>query len=361
MNIDLKREDCGEKLRFCFQKHILPLYRKDMLGNLLFEATLTLVKYKGKYFALTAAHAVDEGKSDYGLFVNHENISSRADIHIFLDLDLVVLNFHFVKFPDRLYFNLDEVLDYSLYEQEFFLWSGFPSAKTKNFYKKDPEKEIAASLNGNLITTAKTLLAKIEFLESFNPAINGKIIGYKDLNDVKYNKEGYKSKGYSFKGMSGGALCLLKRSPKSIEESLSFIGIGLEHKKNNEVIGLSLKRIIEKLDEIVKEPFTLNFMVEPSFALDPILDFIVTIHGGCDDKDRKNLQEWIEEDLISLLETLKHSNNYEQIPILALKIRTKLNDEQLKYLIHILENMEVNLLEKEKLILSLINLDLLQK
>lgn len=253
------QKETAENMRLYSQKHILPLYLKDECGNLKFQATLTLVEYKGRYFALTAHHAIEGYNLERGLFVNDTNIITLTIVHSFPEIDLAILDFHIKHFDGyRLYYNLNlDINDYLLFNMQAFLWSGFPAARSKNFNKKDPQNEIISSLNNGLITTAKSLLAGIPFQEEFD---NQKdyIVGYHSLENVEYAKEGKKTKGYSFRGMSGGALCLHKKQIEPIMESLFFIGIGLEHKRDNKIIGLSRKVIITKLEEIIRNPIQLH-------------------------------------------------------------------------------------------------------
>lgn len=249
-----------EKIRLYSQRYILPLYLKDECGNLKFQATLTLVEYKGRFFALTAYHAIENYDLERGLFANGTNISELTLVHTFPEEDLAILDFYTTRFGDRIYFNLNlDIDDYSLFNMQVFSWSGFPAARSRDFNKKDPQNEIINSFNNGLITTAKSLLVGIPFQKNFDNQ-QDHILGYHSLKNVEYAKEGKKSKGYSFKGMSGGALCLHKKQIEPIMESLFFIGIGLEHRKNDQIMGLSRKAIIMKLDEIIKQPIEFSLL-----------------------------------------------------------------------------------------------------
>lgn len=350
-------KELSERIRLHSQKYILPLYRKDELGNLKFEATLTLVTYKDRFFALTAAHAIDENKLQYGLFVNGEEISHLAKITILKELDLAILDFNFFQFKNRLYFDLNNDPDYSLYSQNAFSWNGFPAKKAKNFNKKNPDKMIQDSLNGNLITTAKTLFSVIKFDEAFSPD-SDKIVGFADLNNVEYVKEGKKDKGYLLKGMSGGVLCLHKKEIFPIENFLLFIGIGLEHYyySDNKVVGLSRKKIINELDKLIaiNEPMEFTFLLSPSYTLQPILDFVIFVQTNQKPQDNDALMEWIYQGLHQVLENLKYLDPIKEIPNLVNLTRDKLNNEQIDFLVEILKSMEISSLEKEKFISSLI-------
>jgi hypothetical protein len=263
-------KEINEQIRIYSQRYILPMYLKDELENLKFSATLTLVKYKERYFAITAAHAIP---MDYdlnrGIFVNDKNILQLTNISRFDEsdnLDLLILDFAFpIFYEDRNYYDLDEelLLTSEFFNTEAFSWHGFPAKKATNFYKKSADSMISNSLNNGLITTAKSLFVGIPFKDDFNLS-NNFIYGAFSLKDVEYDKEGRKTKGYSLKGMSGGALCLHKKQLFPLESSFYFIGIGIEHRKDNTIIGINRNLIIDKLKEIVKEPINISFNLVPN-------------------------------------------------------------------------------------------------
>ncbi len=273
---DEEKRKLSEAMRLYSQKYVLPLYLKDELGNLMFSATLTLVEFKNRFFALTAAHAVPE---DYdlnrGLYVvgleGERNILGLTLVHRFDEIDLVILDFHEKHFGgDRYYFNLDVDYVEELYKEGVFVWAGFPAKKAKDIYKKDAKSLVCNGMNGNLMTIAKSLFAAIPFKEGYILNLEDEyFFGYSDLKNVHYMKEGLKNKGYSYRGMSGGSLCLVKNEIVfPIEEDLFyFIGIGVEHKKDNTVMGIGRRIIIEKIQEIVKTPVELS-----SVAMDQIFN-----------------------------------------------------------------------------------------
>ncbi|MBF0785887.1 hypothetical protein E4T80_10460 [Muribacter muris] len=91
------------------------------------------------------------------------------------------------------------------------------------------------------------------------------IWGYEDLKNVHYARDDIvKEKGYSFKGMSGGAI-FLYRKPGSIDikkidnpidffdNMFLFLGIGIEHRNQKDVIGIHRDYIIEKLDILIED------------------------------------------------------------------------------------------------------------
>lgn len=89
-------KEINEQIRIYSQRYILPMYLKDELENLKFSATLTLVKYKERYFAITAAHAIP---MDYdlnrGIFVNDKNILQLTNISRFDESESGFINFRF--------------------------------------------------------------------------------------------------------------------------------------------------------------------------------------------------------------------------------------------------------------------------
>lgn len=265
-----ERKELSERIRLYSQKFVLPFYLKDELGNLTFSATLTLVEYKNRFFALTASHAIP-AKYDLkrGIYVvglrGAVNILVLTVVHRFDDIDLIILDFYAKHFSeDRYYFNLDIDYPKGLFNENMFLWSGFPAKKAKNINKKAPKTLVDESMNGDLIAIAKSLLAYIPFKENYTfNGIDEYFFGYSDLKNVSYAKEGFKSKGYSYKGMSGGAFCLLNKEKSSLigNDLFYFIGIGIEHRKDNTIVGIGRKIILEKLAEIIKTPREFSFLL----------------------------------------------------------------------------------------------------
>lgn len=339
----------SEQIRLHAQKHILPLYRRDEGRGLLFEATLSLVKYKNSFFGLTASHAVN---LDQELYINDTNILKYAKVHKFNqnELDLAIFDFANQQIENRLYFDLDSIPDYSLYNQQVFSWSGFPAKKATNFYKKTPEiikKLTEETKNNGLITTSKTLSAGIEFVESFNPD-SDEIIGFKNLENIEYSKEGHKNYGYSLRGMSGGILCLHKLNPFPINQSLVFIGIGTDHKKDNTIIGISRKKIIEKLNEIISQPCEIMLVLDPNFTKDPVIDFIIELSKiqNSNKEDKDAIKEWIIDGIDKILLGLKMINDKNRSQTLFLDIKSKLNESQLNILNNILHEIKTQSLTK---------------
>ncbi|MEG9487045.1 hypothetical protein [Mannheimia indoligenes] len=265
----MTEKELNEKIRIYSQKYILPMYLKDELGNLDFVATLTLVKYKDRYFAITAAHAIP---ADYdlnlGIFVNDRNILTLTQVHRFdnvCDLDLLVLDFAFpIFYEDRCYYNLDEEYppDLVFFNTTAFSWHGFPKKTSIDFHKKPVAEMVLNSIKNGLITTAKSLLVGIPFKERCNLS-NEFILGEFSLKNAVYDKAGTKSKGYSLQGMSGGALCIHKKHLFPLENSFYFVGMGIEHRKDNTIVGINRSVIVEKLDEISNKPIDISIELMP--------------------------------------------------------------------------------------------------
>lgn len=275
---ELELKNLSEKIRLYSQKFVLPFYLKNESDNMVFSATLTLVEYKTRFFGLTAAHAIpknyDLNKGIYVIGLNGEvDISSLTLVHRFDDVDLIILDFHAKHFSeDRYYFNLDIGYPKKSFREDMFIWSGFPAKKTKDIGKENPKTLASQGINGNLMTFAKSLLAGIPFKENYTfNSMDEYFYGHSDLRNASYAKEGIKSKGYSYRGMSGGAFCLLNiKNFYLVSEDNScltgnklfyFIGIGIEHKKDNTVVGVGRKIILEKLEEIIKTPVEFSFIL----------------------------------------------------------------------------------------------------
>lgn len=256
----MTEKEINEKVRIYSQRYILPFSLKDELDNLKFSATLTLITYKNRYFGITASHAIPQ---DYdlnkGVYIFDRNILGLTEVHRFDDIDLLILDFAIPYFIDeKKYYDLNEEYPLNEFIPYFFSWHGFPAKKAQDFHKKSVENLVLSSLNNGLITTNKSLLAGIPFKNQMDLS-KEYIEGSFDLKNVEYDKEGKKTKGYSFQGMSGGALCLHKKELYPLEESFYFIGMGIEHKKDNTILGVNRTAIISKLAEVIRIPIELSF------------------------------------------------------------------------------------------------------
>lgn len=261
-----KRKDINEAVRIFSQRYILPFSLMDEVDNLIFSATLTLVTYKNRYFGITASHAISPNYDlNKGVYVFDKNILRLTIVHRFDEIDLIVFDFAIPYFiEDKEYYDLNQEYPLNDFIPEFFSWHGFPAKKAKNFYKKSIEEFVLSSLNENgLITTNKSLLVGIPFKNGIDLSEDF-IEGTLNLQNIEYDKEGKKTKGYSLQGMSGGALCLHKKQLLPLESSFYFIGIGIEHRKDNTIIGINRHLIIDKLKEIAKDPIDVSLNLVPN-------------------------------------------------------------------------------------------------
>ncbi|WP_455488255.1 hypothetical protein [Haemophilus sp.] len=277
----MTKEEFSRYVTLMGQTAILPFYIKMENEEFIHAGTLTLVEYKGMFWAITAGHGLPESYRD-GIFIPHKD----GGFYNLLEVDGGVIRYDFKnnkapddpkynditifnfigKFGDKNYYKLDSNL-LEEYDKKYFGWSGFPLKKSQNFHRtKDPKKIMKSSLKKDEFgkdrfhfmqaLTANIKLIKIE---------NNLVWGYEDLKDVHYAKDNIKKEqGYSLKGMSGGAIFLYRKPDFiSLQEinndkdffynMFLFIGIGIEHRNRKEVIGIYKDSIIAKLDILIDD------------------------------------------------------------------------------------------------------------
>lgn len=263
-----------------YEKYILPFYTKDILGNYIFSGTLTLVSYKKQLFFLTAGHCINDNYDykRYGLYLITKNGEMNFSNYIQyfyrsnkLDLIIILVN---LCIRDHSYIMLEAKPSEQLKKVDNFFWAGFPQKKTektqinkntniqdlfRSYYKTQPHdrhQKLRSSLNQSLGALIK-----------FNKYEGYYIKGLHDLKNVSYYYDGFKDKGYSFKGMSGG--CFFNFDNDKFSSSLeyydichnnpiffinitnfNFLGIGIEHKKGKDIIGICKNAIIEEFMNI---------------------------------------------------------------------------------------------------------------
>lgn len=266
-----------------YEKYILPFYTKDILGNYIFSGTLTLVSYNARLFFLTAGHCINDNYDykRYGLYLITKNgeVDFSKYIQYFyrsnkLDLIIILVT---LCIRDHSYIMLEAKPSEQLKEVDNFFWAGFPQKKTEktqinkdtdiqslftSYYKTQPHdghQKLRSSLNQSLGALIK-----------FNKYDGYYIKGLHDLKNVSYYYDGFKDKGYSFKGMSGG--CFFNFDSDKFSGSLeyydiyhntptffinitnfNFLGIGIEHKKGKDIIGICKNAIIEEFMNIKDE------------------------------------------------------------------------------------------------------------
>lgn len=258
--------------------HTIPFYTKDILDNLRFAGTLTLVIYKGKIGFLTAKHCICE-RYDYkkdGLFLITKNGEINISNYIYYlyrdkEIDLIIILSTFI-IRDHKYILLDDdnhgVVDFS----EFF-WVGFPIKKSPNEIRKEKnvmslfqEKYTRQSFDNyekERSSLNQSLIACIPFSKFDGDYIQGEF----NLKNIQYYYEGSKEKGYSLKGMSGGLLFYFSEKKYSLSiqfdseleaflakpVSFHFLGIGIEHKKELTILGITKQAIVKSFQKITEE------------------------------------------------------------------------------------------------------------
>lgn len=283
----MTKEEFSRYITLMGQTAILPFYIKGENEEYIHKGTLTLAEYRGMFWAITAGHALPSAYEG-GIFIPHKNggfydllkvdggvirydFKNNEDPRDSKCNDLTIL--HFIgKFDDKNYYKLD-VYTLEEYSQDFFGWSGFPLKKSQNFHKtKDPEKIMKDSLKKDEFG-----IDRFHFMQALTANIklnrikDNLIWGYEDLKNVHYAKDNVvKEKGYSFQGMSGGAIFLYRKpdrinieeinNPKCLfDKMFLFLGIGIEHRNQKDIIGIHRDYIIEKLELLIEDVKNTSF------------------------------------------------------------------------------------------------------
>lgn len=109
----------------------------------------------------------------------------------------------------------------------------------------------------------QSLIARIPFSKFDGDYIQGEF----NLKNIQYYYEGTKEKGYSLKGMSGGLLFYYSEKKYSLSlqfdselevflakpVSFHFLGIGIEHKKELTILGITKQAIVKAFQKITEE------------------------------------------------------------------------------------------------------------
>lgn len=243
------------------QRFVIPLYIQDELGGYRFSSTATLARYNGRYYILMAAHALDGGASleqfyffqtDGQFFQLTEIASSHA---VYKQDDLIVIGCFNVALDGKNYFNLNE--DKLIgFEKNHFSWTGFPSSmcKTKKVHSsKSSEglKQQFVTEEGGQIYFKSAKYFTIDSKFKGRNALN--ITGVYDRKNAELKYKGSVTTGPSPEGMSGGAMYQFAKGKKlkdSLDDSFRFIGIGVEYKKDNRIIGISKPRVISLIKQL---------------------------------------------------------------------------------------------------------------
>ncbi|MGO2513678.1 hypothetical protein [Marinomonas polaris] len=260
------------------QRFVIPLYIKDDLDNFEFSSTATLVRYKGHHFIIFAAHALDgqvefDKVYTFGSDGEFYQIMSFAIGHqIFEKEDIVIVDCLNQALENKNYFNIEKK-SLNGFEKKSFSWIGFPASKSKSKkVHKSQSKEalknkfVYIDESGRYFKNASyfTITSKLIRHNSFE------IVGTYDRKNANLKHQGDVSMGPHPKGMSGGAMYFFSKNQilkTDLDDTFRFAGIGIEYKKDNSIIGVPKKKIIELIEQFNSEN-PINFSLAQSSNLD---------------------------------------------------------------------------------------------
>ena len=260
------------------QRFVIPLHIKDELGNYEFSSTGTLVKYKNHHYIIFAAHALDGNVNfdrvhTFGTDGEFHQIKSWAiGHHIFKEHDIVIVDCLNQAIEGKNYFDLEKK---SLigFEKKAFAWTGFPASQSssKKVHKSNTQdalknKYVYIDESGNYFKNARyyTIISKI--ITNNNIEITGRY----ERKNVNLKYQGDVSMGPHPKGMSGGAMYFFSKNQilkSSIDDTFRFAGIGIEYRKDNTIIGVPSREIIELMETFDKDN-PLQFQLAPNVEIE---------------------------------------------------------------------------------------------
>lgn len=257
------------------QRFVIPLYIKDKLGNYNYSSTGTFLTYKMNHYLVFAAHALNNNLSIEDIFIlNNEGnleqmIKDSVGYKIFVEDDIVIIDYFNIAFNGKNYFNLD-INDLVGFDKNHFGWIGFPISRTKSMAKVIHKTKSAETLKKDFIhIDEKGIFFKnteyFSIISRLMPSSKNAIQGKYNRNNVNLKYAGDLNIGPHPKGMSGGAMYFFtknRRLKDVLDDTFRFAGIGLEY-KDNIIKGISKNKIIELLDIFnVENPlqFTLDIL-----------------------------------------------------------------------------------------------------
>ena len=259
------------------QRHVIPLYIKDSLGNYEFSSTGTLAKHDGHHYILFAAHALNGSTSIDNIYLfmtdgSFYNICENAIGHqIFEQEDIVIVDHFNTAFEGKNYFNLN-LSSLIGFDKKHFAWIGFPVSQSKSkkiHNSKSPESLVQQYVedgeSGRYFKNAKYYSIRSRIVTNNNAEITGKYIR-KNAN-LKY--AGPVSTAPHPAGMSGGAMYFFAKEQKlkaSIDDTFRFAGIGIKYRKDNTIIGVPKLKIMELLQRFNDENPLKFELVAPALA-----------------------------------------------------------------------------------------------
>ncbi|MFJ5239931.1 hypothetical protein ACIP86_24930 [Pseudomonas neuropathica] len=263
------------------QRHVVPLYIKDDLGNYVFSSTATLATYNGHHYFLFAAHALSGGVPIDRVYTfmkdgSFYQISKDAIGHqIFEKEDIAIIDSFNTALEGKNYFNLN-LSSLSGFDKNHFAWIGFPASKSdskKVHNSKSKESLIQQYVEtgdeGSYFKNAKYYSICSRLISNNNVEISGKYV--RQNTSLKY--AGAVSMAPHPKGMSGGAMYFFSKNQKlkdSIDDTFRFAGIGIEYRKDNKIIGVPKVKIIELLERFNNEnPLRFELLEDRSLSASP--------------------------------------------------------------------------------------------
>jgi hypothetical protein len=262
------------------QRFVNTVYFKDELGDIHFSSTCTFVRFRGEFFTIFAAHAIPNTNEDISLMGHlgtdgkFYSITEISKGHkVYKEHDLVICN---TTGPLELknYFDLDVKDSLIGFRKNIMTWIGFPKKKaTEKYHRtKASDAHIKAELSMLDDGVLKWNNARYLMVQSKIKVNNhAEIIGRFDTKNVQYKYEGPKDNAYSLKGMSGGAIFFEPNNrdltDASSEQLFRFAGIGLEHRKNQDIKGASRKLVTGLLCDYI----------DSNLASMTTMDFVITI------------------------------------------------------------------------------------
>ncbi|MBH3399788.1 hypothetical protein I5S60_09395 [Pseudomonas fluorescens] len=241
------------------QRHVIPLYIKDDLGNYVFSSTGTLAKYNGHHYVLFAAHALAGGVSMDRLYTFmadgafYRVCENAIGYQVFEQEDIAIIDCFNEAFDGKNYFNLN-LSSLSGFDKNHFAWIGFPASKSKSkqiHNSKSQESLVKQYIedgeDGRYFKNAKYFSICSRIITNNNLEITGKYV--RQNTNLKYG--GPVSMAPHPAGMSGGAMYFFAKNQKlksSIDDTFRFAGIGIEYRKDNKIVGVPKVKLIELLE-----------------------------------------------------------------------------------------------------------------
>ncbi|HCE2818499.1 TPA: hypothetical protein NG675_004531 [Vibrio parahaemolyticus] len=246
------------------QRFVIPLYYKDSLGNYEFSSTATLLKYKGAHYFAFAAHALSNvlSISDFYIFGSDGEFYAISDIaigyRVFEDKDIVIVDCFNQVLDGKNYFDISESSMLG-FDKKHFAWTGFPSSKCKA--KKIHNSKSSETLRNQFVHEEEnSLYFKSAQYFTIVSKVRGNnkqfITGIYERKNQSLKYKGNVSMAPSPQGMSGGAMYFFSKGQtlkNNLSETFRFAGIGIEHKKDNTIVGVSRDMIINLIDQFTEE------------------------------------------------------------------------------------------------------------